>query len=98
MGVVAILSDAVIWAATGTFLTAKLAKIDFLTIVTFRSIFAVTFIIAATFALGAQTTFGTWTRISSGSWRWRAWPPTCWRSRLTPSRSRSWGLPAATPP
>ena len=54
MGVVAILSDAVIWAATGTFLTAKLAKIDFLTIVTFRSIFAVTFIIAATFALGAQ--------------------------------------------
>ncbi|MCY3887595.1 MAG: DMT family transporter [Chloroflexi bacterium] len=54
MGVVAILSDAVIWAATGTFLTAKLAKIDFLTIVTFRSIFAVTFIVAATFALGAQ--------------------------------------------
>ena len=57
MGVVAILSDAVIWAATGTFLTAKLAKIDFLTIVTFRSIFAVTFIIAATFALGAQDDF-----------------------------------------
>ncbi len=54
MGVVAILSDAVIWAATGTFLTAKLAKIDFLTIVTFRSIFAVAFIVAATFALGSQ--------------------------------------------
>ena len=54
MGAIAILSDAVIWAATGTFLTAKLAKIDFLTIVTLRTIFAVAFIVPAMFVLGSQ--------------------------------------------
>ena len=54
MGAIAILSDAVIWAASGTFLTAKLAKIDFLTIVTFRALFAVAFVVPAIFVLGSQ--------------------------------------------
>ena len=54
MGAVAILADSVIWAFTSTLITSKLARIDFLSVATFRLIFAAAFIWPAMFVLGAQ--------------------------------------------
>ena len=57
MGVVAILTDAVGWAVTGTFLTATLARIDALSVAALRTVFATLFVLPAMFVLGAQGDF-----------------------------------------
>ena len=54
MGAAAILADAVVWAFTSTLITSKLARIDFLSVATFRIIFAAAVIWPALFVLGAQ--------------------------------------------
>ena len=54
MGAVAILADAVVWACTTTLITSRLTRIDFLSVATFRLIFATAFIWPALFILGGQ--------------------------------------------
>ncbi len=54
MGAVAILVDAVVWACTTTLITSRLTRIDFLSVATFRLIFATAFIWPALFILGGQ--------------------------------------------
>ena len=54
MGAAVMLLDAFSWAVAGTIVTAKLARVDFFSIATARSVFAFLFVLPAMFALGAQ--------------------------------------------
>lgn len=54
MGAVVMLLDACSWAVAGTIITAKLARIDFLSVATSRSVFGFLFVFPAMFVLGAQ--------------------------------------------
>ena len=54
MGAVVMLLDACSWAVAGTIVTAKLARVDFFSIATSRSVFAFLFVLPAMFVLGAQ--------------------------------------------
>ncbi|MCY3887594.1 MAG: EamA family transporter [Chloroflexi bacterium] len=54
MGAIVMLLDACSWAVAGTIITAKLARVDFLSIATSRSVFGFLFVFPAMFVLGAQ--------------------------------------------
>ena len=54
MGAIVMLLDACSWAVAGTIITAKLARVDFLSIATSRSVFGFLFVLPAMFVLGAQ--------------------------------------------
>ncbi len=54
MGAIVMLLDACSWAVAGTIITAKLARVDFLSVATSRSVFGFLFVFPAMFVLGAQ--------------------------------------------
>lgn len=54
MGAIVMLIDACSWAVAGTIITAKLARVDFLSVATSRSVFGFLFVLPAMFVLGAQ--------------------------------------------
>lgn len=54
MGAIVMLLDACSWAVAGTIITAKLVRVDFLSVATSRSVFGFLFVLPAMFVLGAQ--------------------------------------------
>ena len=54
MGALVMLVDAFSWAVAGTIVTAKLSRVDFFSVATSRSVFALLFVLPAMFVLGAQ--------------------------------------------